>query len=87
MLSLRSKSRISVFLTMLLVAWTVIGGVVMAAEEGGTSSEKAAAAAKGPVWAMAYIVVLLLVGLGVIATIRGSKRRDKARPDDMEVSG
>jgi len=86
MLSLRSKSRIAVFFTLLLVAWTVIGGMVLAQEEGATATEQAAASAKGPVWAMAYIVILLLVGLGVFSTVRGSKRRDKAKPDDFQAT-
>ena len=79
MLSLRSKSRIAVFFTMLLGAWIFLGELVLAAEEGGMSADEAAAAAKGPVWAVAYIVVLLLFGLGVFTTVRSSKRRDQGQ--------
>lgn len=86
MLLRRAKSRIAMFLTMLLVAWTFAGGLVVAAEEGGTATEKAAAAASGPVWAVAYIVVLLLVGLGVFTTVRGSRRRDRAKPEDYTAT-
>ena len=105
MFSLRSKSRVAVFLTLLVVAWTVVGGLDLAAQEGemmgegeysggeesmgsepagDTMTDTAAAAEsmKGPVWAVAYIVVLLLIGLGVFATVRGSGRRDRAKPED-----
>lgn len=80
------KSRIAVFLTMLLVSWTFVGGLVLAAEGEATATEKAAASAAGPVWAVAYIVVLLLVGLGVFTTVRGSKRRDRAKPEDFKAT-
>jgi protein-S-isoprenylcysteine O-methyltransferase Ste14 len=80
------KSRIAVFFTMLLVAWTFVGGFVLAAEGEGTATEKAAESAAGPVWAVAYIVILLLVALGVFATIRGSKRRDRAKPEDYAAT-
>ncbi len=85
MFSLPSKSRIAVFLSSLMVAWTIVGGLVMAAEEGMTTAQDAAASAKGPVWAMAYIVVLLLVGVGVFATVRGSGRRDRAKPEEFKA--
>jgi hypothetical protein len=84
MFSLRSKSRVAVSLTLLVAAWTVVGGLVLAAE-GATDTEAAAAAMKGPAWAVAYIVILLLVGAGVFATVRGSKRRDRAKPEDFKA--
>lgn len=80
------KSRIAILFTMLLVAWTYVGGMVLAAEGEGTATEKAAEAAKGPVWAVGYIVVLLLVALGVFTTVRGSKRRDRAKPEDYTAT-
>lgn len=85
MFSFRSKSRIVVFFMAMLVAWTVVGGLVLAAEEGGPRADEAAASMKGPVWAVAYIVVLLLVGLGVFCTVRGSKRRDRAKPEEFKA--
>ncbi|MHB8902205.1 MAG: hypothetical protein ACYC6Y_25895 [Thermoguttaceae bacterium] len=84
MFSLRSKSRLAAFLSVLLVAWSVVGGWVVAAEDMVTAQE-AAASAKGPVWAIAYIVILLLVGLGVFATVRGSGRRDRAKPEEFKA--
>jgi hypothetical protein len=69
---------------MVLVAWTVVGGLVAAGEEMVTAQD-AAASAKGPVWAVAYIVILLLVGLGVFATVRGSGRRDRAKPEEFKA--
>lgn len=85
MFSLRSKSRVALILSMLLVAWTVVGGWVLAAEGEMTTAQDAAASAKGPVWAVAYIVVLLLVGMGVFATVRGSGRRDRAKPEEFKA--
>ena len=82
----RIKSRIAVLFTMLLVAWTLVGGMVLAAEEEGGAADKAAKAAEGPVWAVGYIVVLLLVALGVFTTVRGSKRRDRAKPEDYTAT-
>ena len=84
MFSLRSKSCMARLFSMVLVAWTVLGGLVMAAEEMG-AADKAAASAKGPVWAVAYIVVLLLVAVGVFATVRGSGRRDRAKPEEFKA--
>jgi hypothetical protein len=68
-----------------VVAWTVLGGLVLAADE---SSDTAAAAesVKGPVWAVAYIVILLLLALGVFSTVRGSGRRDRAKPEDYTAT-
>jgi hypothetical protein len=86
MFSLRSKSRISRFLSLALFAWAVFGGLALAADEGGTSAAEAAESVKGPVWAMAYIVILLLVGLGTFATVRGSKRRDRAKPQEFAAT-
>lgn len=85
MFSLRSMSRVAVFLSMLLVAWTVFGGLVVAAEEKQATVAEAAESAKGPVWAVAYIVILLLVGLGIFATVRGSGRRDRAKPEEFKA--
>lgn len=84
MFSLRSKPRVALSLTLLLTAWTVVGGLVLAAE-GSTDTEAAAAAMKGPAWAIAYIVILLLIGLGVFATVRGSRRRDRAKPEEFKA--
>lgn len=86
MFSFRSKSRVAGFLTSLMVAWTLVGGLVLAAEETAEDSAAAAASMKGPVWAVAYIVVLLLFGLGIFATVRGSKRRDRAKPEDYAAT-
>ncbi len=86
MFSLRSKSRVAVFLTLCMVAWAVVGGLVLAAEEGGADSAEAAASMKGPVWAVAYIVILLLLAVGVFATVRGSKRKDRAKPEEYTAT-
>ncbi len=106
MFSLRPKSRIAGFLALLMLAWTVVGGLDLAAQEEGSmggeemtasspagdagdaSTDTAAAAEsmKGPVWAVAYIVVLLLLALGVFATVRGSKRRDRAKPEEYSAT-
>ena len=76
-------SRLAVFLFTLPAAWNVVGGLAVAAEEM-TTAQDAAASAKGPAWAVAYIVVLLLVGLGIFATVRGSGRRERAKPEEFK---
>ncbi len=85
MFLLRSMSRVAVFLSFLMVAWSVAGGLILAAEEGATDTAAAAEAVKGPVWAVAYIVLLLLVAAGVFATVRGSRRRDRAKPEEFKA--
>lgn len=84
MFSLRSTPRIAFLATMVAVAWIAFGGVVLAAEM--TDTEAAAASMKGPVWAVAYIVVLLLSALGVFVTIRSSKRRDRDKPEKFSAT-
>ncbi len=84
MFSLRSKSRVAVLLTLLLLTWTVAGSLVVAGEEP-TDTEAAAAAMTGPVWAVAYIVILLLFAVGVFVTVRGSKRRDRDKPEEFQA--
>ncbi len=83
MFSLRSKSRVAVLLTLLLLTWTVAGSLVLAGEP--TDTEAAAAAMTGPVWAVAYIVILLLFAVGVFVTVRGSKRRDRDKPEEFQA--
>ncbi|MDD4270259.1 MAG: hypothetical protein PHO07_16140 [Pirellulales bacterium] len=73
-------------MTRLFVLWMVIGGPLLAQEEGGGGDTAAAAASvKGPVWAVAYIVVLVLIGLGTFATVRGSRRRDRGKLVEYEA--
>lgn len=81
----RRISQFAAFTTRLLIFWTVIGLPVFAGEEGGPSSAEAAASVKGPVWAVAYIVVLALVGLGTFATVRGSRRRERGKLQEYEA--
>lgn len=82
----RRISQIAAFMTRLLVLWIVVGGPLLAGEEpSGESAAQAAASVKGPVWAVAYIVVLVLVGLGTFATVRGSRRHDRGKPGEYEA--
>lgn len=67
-----------------MLTWTVLGSLVLAGEAA-TDTEAAAAAMKGPAWAIAYIVILLLVSLGVFSVVRGSKRRDRDKPEEFQA--
>ena len=77
-------SQIAALMPRLFVLWLMIGGPVFAQEEGGDTAT-AAASVKGPVWAVAYIVVLALIGLGTFAAVRGSRRRDRGKLVEYEA--
>jgi len=51
-----------------------------------TDSEAAAESAKGPVWALGYIGVLVLVGGGTFCVVRGSKRKARAKPEQYQAT-
>jgi hypothetical protein len=94
MFSLRHKSRFIVLLLLMLVGWMALGGIALGQEDemdvlsGETVEGGAVDSAKGagPVWAIAYIVVIVLVSAGIFATVRSSKRRDRDKPEQYKAT-